>query len=773
MDSLNRLRSETSQLTPEQYMVLHSQSWTQYFGDAPTHGKKIARSSRSFSKDELTKMQKQQCGAFASLHDFTDARQNEKVRTILAIGLDADLMSTEEKKAEREGKMVPVEEMDRRKNEYLEKILLPFSLKPHLAGETQHGFHAEFWIVPTEAISENTATWQRLQKRLQEKLLGDDKANLITQVLRIHGTLQFKTPSTPFRVRTIINNSQYARYSLDEVQTILDAQEIFCETNETPKESTEIAEKPKLWKKGLDGVSEGERNSTAASVLGRIIVSLPEEMWEIAGWGGLQEWNRNKSNPALDEKDLRIVYESITKKARRGRKNQKVDAAIVLLDAAPAPALPAIPDSDFKELRTTDVIRILGSTVKRDDANKVLAFLAFITVYTDDAQFNLTFQAPSASGKSYIALETSQYFPKSDVMKLAYSSPQAFFHEQGEPVYFKTPEKDNKGKLPPPDATLVNLEGKIIIFVDQPHAQVLERLRPILSHDEKEIHLQITDKKKGGGQRTKKIIVRGYPVVVFCTACLSFDEQEATRFLMLSPETTQGKLHEGILSTIERGSDREAYRTALDADPERRLLQQRVIAIKNAKVRDVVIRGPEKKLIESLFLVEGKMLKPRHQRDVPRFMNIMKAFALLNFMCREKIGGRIVANTADFEGTKALWMQVNESQEYNLSPYFMQLYKELIVVTYNKANESKNLLSCEGITKKDILKAHHAIYQRPLSDAKLRQDVLPVLETAGLIEIGKDRDDGRLLRITPLLIDGDIVRRGGEEKPIQSSDLPF
>ncbi len=494
-------------------------------------------------------------------------------------------------------------------------------------------------------------------------------------------------------------------------------------------------------------------------------ITLPSVLGE---GGDITDFFRRSKGEGTDPVMAFFALETPYKTVQEDSENNAV-----LHKTIEAPALPILPISEFKELHSADVIRILGSTVKRDDANKVLAFLAFITVYTDDAQFNLTFQAPSASGKSYIALEAAQYFPKSDVMKLAYSSPQAFFHEQGQPVYSKEPVKGKDGKMPTPDATLVNLEGKIIIFVDQPHAQVLERLRPILSHDEKEIHLQITDKQKGGGQRTKKIIVRGYPVVVFCTACLSFDEQEATRFLMLSPETTQGKLHEGILSTIERGSDREAYRIALDADPDRRLLQQRVIAIKSAKISDVIIRAPEKKLITGLFLADGKMLKPRHQRDVPRFMNIMKAFALLNFMFRERKGSRIVANAADFEETKALWVQVNESQEYNLSPYFMQLYKELIVVTYNKANEGKNALDWEGITKKDILKAHHITYQRPISDAKLRQEILPALETAGLIEVEKDKEDKRIQRITPLLIDGDIVRRGGEEKPIQSSDLPF
>ena len=37
---------------------------------------------------------------------------------------------------------------------------------------------------------------------------------------------------------------------------------------------------------------------------------------------------------------------------------------------------------------------------------------------------------------------------------------------------------------------IIDLSRKILIFLDQPHNQLLERLRPILSHDKKEIRLK-------------------------------------------------------------------------------------------------------------------------------------------------------------------------------------------------------------------------------------------------------------------------------------------
>ena len=75
---------------------------------------------------------------------------------------------------------------------------------------------------------------------------------------------------------------------------------------------------------------------------------------------------------------------------------------------------------------------ILGTTVRKDDVNKLMVFLCTLAAYTEDSQFNVSFRAPSSTGKSYIPLEIAQYFPPEDVVMVAYSSPTAFFHDSGE-----------------------------------------------------------------------------------------------------------------------------------------------------------------------------------------------------------------------------------------------------------------------------------------------------------------------------------------------------
>ncbi|MCD6592613.1 hypothetical protein J7L00_00800, partial [Candidatus Bathyarchaeota archaeon] len=99
---------------------------------------------------------------------------------------------------------------------------------------------------------------------------------------------------------------------------------------------------------------------------------------------------------------------------------------------------------------------------------------------------------------------------------------------------------------------LVDFERRIVIFLDIPHYQFLQRIRPLASHDEREITHIITDKTERHGLRTKKVVIRGFPTIVYCSAKLGMEEQEKTRLLLLSPEKTQEKFRETIFLEIER-----------------------------------------------------------------------------------------------------------------------------------------------------------------------------------------------------------------------------
>ena len=398
-----------------------------------------------------------------------------------------------------------------------------------------------------------------------------------------------------------------------------------------------------------------------------------------------------------------------------------------------------IDTTQFSPMTSEQLINTLGLTIKYDAENKLATFLCELSAYTESSQFNISYNAPSSTGKSYIPTEIARLFPQGDVMEIAYCSPTAFFHDVGQ--Y----DKDK-------NSYLVDLSHKILIFLDQPHNELLARLRPLLSHDKKEIAIKITDKTQKNGTKTKNILLRGYPSVIFCTAGLKIDEQEATRFLLLSPEVNQDKIQQGISATIRKEADSESFVSWLEENPDRILLKERIRAIKLEDIKEINITTPEK--IEQGFLSKNKTLKPRHQRDIKRLLSLIKAIALLNVWWRERNGSTITANDDDINEAFKLWDKIAVSQELNLPPYIYNLYKEVILPAWEIKNSGRNeafeeLTGKVGISRQEVLEKHFAVYGRMLDGHQLRQQILPMLETAGLIVQEQDPHDKRKMMIFP------------------------
>lgn len=151
--------------------------------------------------------------------------------------------------------------------------------------------------------------------------------------------------------------------------------------------------------------------------------------------------------------------------------------------------------SDFPPMYTKDIAEVLSDTIKHDDINKVLVFLACVSAFTDDSQLNILLNAPSSAGKTFIPLQIASYFPEDCVIDFLAMSKQAFFHEKGE-YNSET------------NVHCIDLSRKIIIYLDQPGSELLSVLRPLFSHDKKILTSKIVDKDNKGGNRTKTIVIR-------------------------------------------------------------------------------------------------------------------------------------------------------------------------------------------------------------------------------------------------------------------------
>jgi hypothetical protein len=163
-----------------------------------------------------------------------------------------------------------------------------------------------------------------------------------------------------------------------------------------------------------------------------------------------------------------------------------------------------------RETTFAETADVLSSTVRDDTPNKLILFSAGLLTFTEQDQVNVLMSGESAGGKSYSALEIASYFPSDILIILGNASPRAFYHESG------TWDKDRK-------QLVVDLKAKLLVLLDNPHYSWLQQMRPLLSHDRDEIIFKITDKNKSGALRTKTVLIRGYPTVIFCGAKMGLD----------------------------------------------------------------------------------------------------------------------------------------------------------------------------------------------------------------------------------------------------------
>jgi len=382
----------------------------------------------------------------------------------------------------------------------------------------------------------------------------------------------------------------------------------------------------------------------------------------------------------------------------------------------------AIPQT---ELSIDTLSSVLSRTIKEDYINKITTFLSMLSMYTSDSQINITFNAPSSTGKSYIPIEIAKLFPEEDLIQLGYTSPTAFFHDQG-----TFNEELNQ--------TVIDFHKKTIIFLDQPNASLLERLRPILSHDKEEILIKITDKNLKGGNKTKNVLIKGFPVTIFCTANTRTDEQEITRTILLSPEITQEKLKYGIENRIQYESNKRLYKNLLDQDMERNELMKRILAIKYSGIKNVVINNWEN--VFKNFIDSQTILKPHHQRDAMKMMQLISSLALLNLWNREKIDAETIeASSEDVDQAQKIWQQLSRAQDLEIPPYVIDFLCRVISL-YTKNPTAEEII----INRKDLIKKYKSVYEEIISPKDLVKKYLEPLVGAGILEETKSFSDGRV-----------------------------
>jgi len=354
-----------------------------------------------------------------------------------------------------------------------------------------------------------------------------------------------------------------------------------------------------------------------------------------------------------------------------------------------------------------------GQRVKRDLTTRNLVFLTGVSAYTREP-LNLFLRGESSIGKTYVVVQVLSYFPKEDVWLLGGLSPTALVYDRGVLV-------DRNGEVilpsdkPSEDAPkedkedyrermkgahyLVDLSGKILVFLEAPNIETFNRLRPILSHDAPEIIYKSTETRKGQLQSIH-VVVRGWPSTIFCTTSDRFVQDLATRSLTNTPETTPEKYRDANFLTGNKASFPWAFERDLDFN----LLEGYIRTLRNRlpKLRTVIPFAEE-------LAIKFPSKFPRSMRDFAHLLGLIEVSALFHFAQRptlvrksktevsmkgtgtplraEEIECYVLAVKSDYDRVMALWKAIQETTETSAASHIMTFFHE-VVEEVAKENET-------------------------------------------------------------------------------------
>lgn len=408
----------------------------------------------------------------------------------------------------------------------------------------------------------------------------------------------------------------------------------------------------------------------------------------------------------------------------------------------------------FKEMGLKDIKEALDVVIKHDDITKVITFLALISTYTPKSQLNIALSGPSSSGKTYITKKITSLLPKEDLISIQHASKTSFRHGEGE--YIKET-----------NTTIIDFKNKCLAFPDQPNYEILAELRPLLSKDEGEDIIKITDKNKQGGHSTKNIIYKNQPSIIYCTTNLKMDDQEITRLIILSPEVTKKKLEASVHHAIYHTDEETKYNSLEN-------LKERILTIKYSNVEKISLSEEQKDTIHQFIKGSKRDVVSKDQRDCKKLQYLIHALALLNFTHRKIENRMLCVQDSDVEKAIALWKRLGLAQSYGLQPFLLEVFEKVVIPLFhektNIVEESKDVF----IYRKDIINKYFDVYHEILKRDKF-DSIMGIFINMSLIEEGQDGMDRRKVTYS-LLGEGEKIydkiytdREGGTNNEQQSN----
>ncbi len=185
------------------------------------------------------------------------------------------------------------------------EILANFPNRPSIIVNSGHGYHF-YWLLKEPEDKSNIIEIENINKRIASVLKGDPASTDASRILRIPGTINYK--NRLLRAVKLLEINPSLTYELDSFRDYLPALPVQAIDNKPAIQAQAN------WQDGLlNGVGEGQRNTAATQLVGRMVgkgLSQEEVLLFVSAWN-------NKNSPPLPEKEIESVVQSIWKSHRQ------------------------------------------------------------------------------------------------------------------------------------------------------------------------------------------------------------------------------------------------------------------------------------------------------------------------------------------------------------------------------------------------------------------------------------------------------------------------
>jgi len=492
-------------------------------------------------------------------------------------------------------------------------------------------------------------------------------------------------------------------------------------------------------------------------------------------------------------------------------------------------AVPVDNKTEEKIVFDEDPIKYILETVSKevkDDDKLVRQTLYTIFSSATKNPMNLAVNAPSGEGKSYVVNKVASLFSKEDVISLSGMTEKSLFHKRGticvkqdgkfvslreltEPIYellrpaqdaaeaTKDPVKlkeinhaingwkNEIEELENKAVKVIDLNNKVLIFMDTPHEKLFSELMPLMSHDEDETTYEFVDNNEG--IKTNTNILKGFPSFIF-TQAIDFSGYERAdeiqrRFLISNPNMDAEKYNKAAdLISLKFSVPDFVYQELVVSDKEKdkaaSLATQILTQIKklneNTKPnKNNVIIPFYQTVRDSLNITKGlDMTTTGRIFGCLSLLPVIKSYQRPKMVIKTPNEPDLIVPLATFDDLQeTLYLMENSS---GVRPFIMDWFEKVFMTTYKNKEEpdskqkDKSYLveSRIAVTTEQLAAKHKAVYGKSIITKKVLQTYIYPLTNNGTIDSIKSEISGRSNIYFPINQDENILLFQNEERNI-------